>query len=245
MQDINLNAVIILILLLLTFGSIFWVISYYMNPYRHRRPPYPPMHYQQPFPNYNYNNYMPEYYEYPYRSSSGAGVFMIIIMTLGLFYVFSHYNNKGKSNPEGNNHINADLKTSDVMPTPGSEKKNTDNTFDDGDNSYLQIPENQNNTISDDVIFTYNNWSKGFTVQANSFNEEAYAKAYAYKLYQVFNLPIVWYAYVNEFDNQPFKVFIGIFETGKEADQFARDLPKHNFDKGFKVDLSKLNIQTE
>ncbi len=237
MPDINLNLGIILILLIITFGSIIWAFSSFLNPVHRERPPYPTMYYGPPsYPHYNPQ----EYYPLPSRSAPVATLFMIFIMILALVYVFSYSNYQPNSSElpsetqpnEGNALSFPRRNNDDYQLIPDSDFENTT------DSSSDTLPKMQE--YDDDVVELHPDWSRGFTVQAGSFMIEAHAKALANRLYDIFALPIVWYEMGGEY-----KVNIGIFESAVAADRFARELPAHGFEAGFKLNLSEMNIRVE
>ncbi|MDX1940733.1 MAG: SPOR domain-containing protein [Saprospiraceae bacterium] len=85
-------------------------------------------------------------------------------------------------------------------------------------------------------------WANGFSVQAVAFHDEASAIKYALRLYEKFDLPIVWYEGTDRQGYPCYRVLIGLFSSKQAADQFAQSLPRYGFNKGFKVDLSTLNL---
>lgn len=86
-------------------------------------------------------------------------------------------------------------------------------------------------------------WSQGYAVQAGAFHDEASAIKYALELCKVYDRPVVWVEGSDREGRLCYKVLIGIFRDARAADQFAQNLPRSGFIKGFKVDLTKMKLK--
>lgn len=86
-------------------------------------------------------------------------------------------------------------------------------------------------------------WSSGYAVQAGAFYNEASAIKYALKLCKFYDRPVVWVEGADRQGKLCYKVLVGIFRDARAADQFAQNLPRSGFIKGFKVDLTKMKLK--